>query len=298
MLAPIVLFAYNRPSHVRQSVESLKSNGLAAESDLYVFSDGPKDSANAEKVQEVRAYLHAIDGFRSVTVVESDVNKGLARSIIEGVTDVCNKMGRAIVLEDDIVVSRHFLQYMNESLEMYAEDEKVISIGAYMFPIKRRLPDTFFFRVTDCWGWGVWKRAWDLFEADGAKLLRELRARNLHDEFDLAGGFKYTDMLQAQIRGDNDSWAVRWYATALLGRKLTLYPGVSMTRNIGHDGSGRHSGESTTYDTEMAKQPITVRRIPIEEHREGFDLIRDFLSSGQSMSARLKTRISRFIHGS
>lgn len=190
-VAPIVLFVYNRPEHTRKSLESLRINHLAAESDLIIYSDEAKDERAVGKVKEVREIVHTLTGFKSITVIERKTNMGLAKSIIDGVTAVVNKYGRIIVLEDDHVTSPYFLTYMNEGLEVYRDNTDVISIHGYMYPVDKTLPETFFLKGADCWGWATWKRGWDLFEPDGNLLLQELKSRSLLNAFDFDGTYPY-----------------------------------------------------------------------------------------------------------
>jgi len=265
--APIALFTYNRPAHTARVVESLLRNREAADSELYVFSDAPKTSEAEPAVRAVRDYIRTIRGFRSLEIVERDRNFGLAGSIIDGVTRLCASHGQAVVLEDDILVSPFFLRYVNEALHLYADEERVLSIAAYMYPVRTRLPETLFLHLPDCWGWAVWKRSWDLFEPDGALLLSELRRRGLEEKFDFESSFPFMRMLEDQVAGRNDSWAVRWYAKALLHGGLTLYPGRAMTANIGMDGSGIHSGRASAYDVELADAPILLNASPVQEDR-------------------------------
>lgn len=266
--APIALFAYNRPEHTRRTVEALQKNGLAAESDLIIFSDAPNKPEAAAAVREVREYLRTVCGFRSVSIIERTENLGLANSIIDGVTTIVNKYGRIIVLEDDLVTSPYFLRFMNDSLNMYELDENVVSIHGYMFPVKRQLPETFFLRGANSWGWATWARAWFLFEPDGKKLLDELRKRNLAYQFDVNGSYPYTKMLEDQIAGKNASWAIRWRASVFLVNGLTLFPGKSLVQNIGHDSSGVHCGDSDEFEVALSTAPINVLRIPLGECSE------------------------------
>ena len=240
-LAPIALFAYNRPKHLQRTIEALQANLLSKKSNLIVFSDGAKNEAVAPQVGEVRRYLKSVDGFCSVTVIEQKTNKGLADSIIGGVSEVIKEFGKIIVLEDDILVSPHFLDYMNEALNLYEDTDKVGSVNAYMYPIKD-LPETFFMRASDCWGWGTWQRAWRLFVGDGAYLLEKIIKNDLVEVFDFYNSYPYLQMLKDQIKGKNDSWAIRWTASLLLEGKLGLYPGKSLTWNAGLDASGVHCG--------------------------------------------------------
>ena len=178
-LAPIALFVYNRLEHLEKTINALQNNILALDSELYIFSDGAKDEKSSEQVNKIRKYIKTISEFKKIIVIEREKNLGLANSIISGVTEVINKYGKIIVLEDDMVTSRYFLKYMNEALEYYENEDRVISIHGYIYPVKKELPNTFFMKGADCWGWATWKRGWDLFEHDGKKLLQELEMNYL-----------------------------------------------------------------------------------------------------------------------
>jgi hypothetical protein len=262
-LAPIALFVYNRLEHTSLTVEAFKKNSLAIQSDLFIFSDAPKTDDQRKAVDEVREYICQIKGFKSVTVVERDVNFGLAKSIIDGVTKIVNEHGRIIVLEDDMVTSPHFLTYMNEALDKYADDDRVIGIHGYVYPLMQSLPEAFFLRGADCWGWATWQRGWKLFNPNGQYLLDELRKQKLVNEFNCNGAYSYSKMLEEQINGANDSWAVRWHASAFLAEKLTLYPGRSLVNNIGNDASGTHCGKSNAHDVVLSSTPIDLSFIEV-----------------------------------
>lgn len=281
--APIALFTYNRLWHTQQTINTLQINELASESDLYIFSDGPQIGKNCiDEVQRVRDYIHTVEGFRTVTIVERETNYGLAQSIISGVTELVNIFGRIIVLEDDLVTSPHFLRYMNDALNLYEGEERVISIHGYTYPVKSKLPDTFFLKGADCWGWATWKRGWSLFEPDGRKLLKELNAHNLHKRFDFNGAYDYTRMLREQITGQNDSWAVRWYASALINDRLTLYPGRSLVQNIGTDESGTHCLETNVYRTRVSSDPIWIERLSPQEDQCALRIFENYFNSIKS----------------
>lgn len=285
-LAPIILFVYNRPQHTLSTIEALKKNYLAKESDLYIFSDGYKNKSDKRKVDEVRSIIKDITGFKRITIIEREKNIGLANSVISGVTEIINKCGKVIVLEDDLITSPCFLQYLNEALEIYENEEKVVSIHGYIYPIKKELPETFFIKGADCWGWATWKRGWDLFEPDGSKLLKQLEENNLCDDFDLGGSVKNIKMLKKQIALKNDSWAIRWHASAFIKNKLTLYPGKSLVKNIGADGEGTHVKATNVYDSELSDKKIDLKLIRTQEDdnvklaiKEYFDSIRPSLGS-------------------
>ncbi len=242
--APIALFVYNRPEHTRRTVEALAANEGAAASPLFIFSDAPRTPAASPLVEQVRAYVRTVTGFAQVTVVERSANMGLARSIIEGVSDLTGRFGRAIVLEDDLATAPGFLSFMNDALDAYAEDPRVLSVCGYMYPVMFDTPaDTLFLRAPHSWGWATWKDRWSLFRSDGAALLQALEARQLLGAFDANGPHDYTRMLKDQIAGRNDSWFIRWYAASLLADRMSLYPVRSLVSNIGIDGSGVHCAE-------------------------------------------------------
>jgi len=264
-LAPIILFVYKRPEHTRKTVEALLKNDLADQSLLYVYCDGPKTLADTAATEDVRAYMRGIKGFTQITIIERPTNHGLSASIMQGVTEIINKHGKAIILEDDLVTSPFFLRHMNEALDLYAADERVASIHGYIYPLRKRVADTFFIRGADCWGWATWARAWKEFEPNGKKLAEQLKSRDLISSFDFDGSYPFSRMLERQIAGQTDSWAIRWYASAFLKDMLTLYPGKSLVENIGQDSSGTHGKNSLDYRITLTKYPIPLRRLPIRE---------------------------------
>lgn len=291
--APIALFVYNRLQHTRQTLAALQSNELAAESDLHIFSDAPKTAAAADSVQAVRDYIRTLGGFRSVRIIEQPRNLGLAQSIIGGVTEVCNGAGRVIVLEDDLVTSPSFLRYMNQMLDLYANDEPVASIHGYCYPTKAELPRTFFLRGGDCWGWATWQRSWRHFEPDGRKLLAQLRSRRLEREFDLDGAMPFTRMLQEQIAGTNDSWAIRWHAGCFLAGRLTLYPGRSLVHNIGNDSSGTHGSATEVFSNQLTADSRSWERVEVRESAQARSAFAEFLRGPQpGIFRRLVSRVA------
>lgn len=290
-LAPIVLFVYNRPWHTQRTIEALQANELANESELIVFADGAKSSKDTEMVREVREYIHSVTGFKDIKIHEQDKNLGLANSVIAGVTQVVNEYGRIIVLEDDMVTSPYFLRYMNDALELYKDEEKVISIHGYMYPVEENLPETFFLKGADCWGWATWKRGWDLFEVDGKKLLRSFKSRRQRKEFDFNGSFPYYKMLIRQTKKQVDSWAIRWYASAFLKGKLTLYPGKSLVHNIGLDNSGVHCGNDSSYTGNRNFQKIECSPQIASENLNAKTILSTFFRNRHQIQFRKKIKI-------
>lgn len=279
MPAPIALFVFNRPDHTRRTIEALAENELAAQSKLIIFSDGPRDAKDALLVKQVREYISTVSGFASVSLKTQESNRGLANSIILGVTSTLSDYNRVIVLEDDMITSPQFLRYMNNSLDMYENDEAVISIHGYIYPVKEILPDYFFLKGADCWGWATWRRGWKMFDSDGKKLYEELKRKDLLREFDFGNTYPYTKMLLKQISGKNNSWAIRWYASAFIHEKLTLYPGKSYVQNIGNDSSGTHSRATNQFEIDKLNTKLPSARINIKEDIHSRKVIATYFKS-------------------
>jgi len=292
--SPIALFAYDRPDHFRRVTDALARNPEARASPLFIHSDAPKNASAAERVAQVRSHARSIKGFGSVEVVEQQLNQGVARSIINGVTDLTARFGKVIVLEDDLMPSPHFLSYMNGALDLYEKAEGVASVAGYFFPVDDPLPATFFLRGADCWGWATWARAWAEFEPSGDKLLQELRDRGLEHEFDFEGSYPYMRMLEDQIHGKNDSWAIRWYASAFLRNRLTLYPRSSQIQNIGADGSGVHLAATHAYHHTAWGEPVKLEPIPAQESAAGRRAFaRGLRGSPASLPRRILGKLAR-----
>jgi hypothetical protein len=254
-------------------VEALARNTLASQSELYVFLDGPKSTADTSLVSAVREQVSYISGFRSVTVKENNTNLGLSESVSRGVTQILDSYEQVIVLEDDMITSPYFLEYMNDGLAVYRQDANVASIHGFMYKISN-LPETFFMKGADCWGWATWKRAWAHYQSDGQSLLNQLQSAGLEEAFNLDGAAPYSAMLADQIAGRNDSWAIRWHASAFLGGMFTLHPGKSFVRNIGLDASGTHCGCSAAFDTELTKGYTGLERVEIAENQTARSLFK------------------------
>ena len=255
-LAPIALFVYNRPEHTRRTVEALQSNELAGESDLFLFSDAPKKPEDTEAVREVRKYAMTITGFRSVCIVERERNWGLANSIIDGVTHICNEYERVIVLEDDLVTSPYFLRFMNDALDAYQNEEKVMHVSGYMFPIESKgMPETFFLRTTSCWGWATWARAWKHFSKEPQKLLKEYTPQKIN-QFNMDGAYNFWTQVKQNESGTINTWAVFWYASVFQLNGLCLHPAFSLVNNIGHDDTGENCRQGSDFSNVLASNPV------------------------------------------
>lgn len=286
--APVVIFAYNRPDHLKMVIESLIANKEAFQSDLIIYSDGFKNIQDQAMVEKVRRYLETVVGFKSISLKYRSTNLGLATSVIRGVTEVIEKYKKVIVLEDDIVVSKNFLSYMNEGLERYSHTLEVASIHGYVYPVTRKLPDVFFLRGSDCWGWATWSRAWSIFEEDANKLQKELETSKLESKFDFNGAYPYFNMLKNQAGGRLDSWAIRWYASTFIKGMLTLYPGRSLVKNIGFDGSGSNCGGTNLFDVELDDSFIGIGDPIIQHSAYAYDSFAEYFLALKTANSSIR----------
>lgn len=295
-LAPIVLFVYNRPDHALQTLESLHACQLADQSKLYIYCDGPHINASnelLEKIKKTREVSKQKKWCAEVEIIERELNYGLAKSIISGVSKIVNEYGKVIVLEDDLILSASYLKYMNEALTMYQDNEKVMHISGYMFPVNSaNLPDTFFYRSTTCWGWATWKSAWDKFEPDAKKLVLNEKILQNKYKYDIDGSYHNLDMLKRQVTGQIDSWAILWYSSLFINDGLALHPKKSLVENIGHDGSGVHRDYSTRFKIESKADFIAVTEQKTEEHALARKLVKDFFTQKN----KVKKVISKLLH--
>jgi hypothetical protein len=278
-LAPIALFVYNRPEHTRRTLAYLQKNLLADESQLFIFSDGPKTAADKDKVDEVRALANEVTGFKSVKVITRKENLGLANSIIIGVSQLVSEFGKIIVFEDDLISSPYTLEYFNEGLTRYHNDDTVMHIGAYMYDLDdKTLPDAFFHRIATSWGWATWARAWRDFEPDIDKLMAQFNVEQKYD-FSIGYTMNFWKQMEEFKAGRNNSWAIRWYASIFLKGGLTLNPSRSMVHNIGHDGTGVHSNIENMYGVNISKNPIKDFPVELKENVQAHNAIKRFLKN-------------------
>lgn len=305
-LAPIILFVYNRPKHSSQTLNALALNPKAKESVLYIYCDGPKENATTETrqlIEEVRTIVKKENRFKETIIIEHTTNKGLANSIVDGVTEVVNKHGKIIVLEDDIVTSSCFLQYMNDALNLYENEEKVMHVSGYMYPHTQALPNTFFYNVPLCWGWATWKRAWMHFENDTESLISFLDKDDKWKQADKFGGNFLVDQLKQNFTGRLNTWFIKWHVSVFKNNGFTLYPSTSLVNNIGFDDSGVHTRASTKYAHNVLNMQVQISKIPIEENQLAGSIIREFYhaelfpnsTNRLSVKAKLKKQIRSLI---
>lgn len=296
-LAPIILFTYSRPEHTRRTVESLLKNQLASESDLIIYSDAARTIDKQNAVRDVRDYLSTVQGFRSVTIKYNEINYGLAKSIILGVTETIEKYGHVIVLEDDIETYPGFLMFMNEALHKYANESKVWHISGWNYPIDHEgLADIFFWRLMNCWGWATWSDRWKSFNKNPQRLVDTWKKDKIY-RFDLDGVAGMWGQVQANHLGTLNTWAVFWYATIFENNGLCVNPSLTLVTNIGHDGSGENCGNEDIYSKYLSIEKIIEYPIQIEESMLALARIKEFYKRHRtSFIERIVRRVRRIIN--
>ncbi len=283
-LAPIILFAYNRPDHSKKTIDALNLNKLASESSLFIFSDGNKNGTDKNAVDEVRNYISEISGFKEIKIILRDRNLGLADSVISGVTEVIEKYGKAIVLEDDIVTSKYFLKFMNEALDFYKDEQKIYSISGYNFPVK--IPQSYKNKVyvsprPSSWGWATWKDRWEKAIWNPETVLDIKNLNQLNNIVDKVGK-DIAPMILKSIEGRTNSWAVKWVFTNIKYSGLTIFPIESYVKNIGADATGTNFIRSTKkYDVSLENESEQIEFVNnLEINEEIFSQIKKIVRPG------------------
>lgn len=267
---PVILFVYNRPKHTKRTVEALQRNFLAQKSDLFIFADGAnaileRSSKGLSSVQAVRSYIKTITGFKTITITESPTNRGLANSIIAGVTEIISKQDAVIVLEDDLVTSPYFLTYMNESLSVFEDRDDIFSISGYTYPENvMKIPntykeETYLSRRFGSTGWGTWKDRWSRVDWEVKDFNAFKKNKVLQQEFN-RGGEERSYLLTSQMRGSIDSWAIRFDYAHFVNSCYSLRPTKSLIQNIGFDGSGVHCNAGEGFDDIVSNKKVALNR--------------------------------------
>jgi hypothetical protein len=284
--APIALFVYNRPEHTRQMIENLMKCSEFMESAVYVFSDAAKKTEDEDRVLETRRVVNSLLGDKA-KIVAAEQNQGLAKSIISAINSLLEEFDRIIVLEDDLLVSTHFLSYMNNALETYQDESSVMQVSGYMFPVKElaHQTDIIFLPFIVSWGWGTWRRAWQYFDPDatGWEILKTDRA--MRAKFNLDRSYYYFEILKAQMSGNANSWAIRWYWSVFKNNGYVVYPPISHIDNIGIDGSGTHGWMTGEQFKQLPDKQLTnPETFPasIQINAKNFELIQLAIRGGHS----------------
>jgi hypothetical protein len=284
MLSPICLFTYNRLTETTKTIEALQKNYLAPESNLIIFSDGPRTESDVIKVNEVRKFIAAIEGFKSVEIIESKENRGLAQSIITGVTSIINKFGKVIVLEDDLITSPNFLDFMNQALDFYVNHPKVFSISGYTLnlpSLKNLSKDYYLGYRSSSWGWATWADRWNNIDWDVKDYKDFIWNPIKHIQF-MRGGSDLPYMLWKQMNGKIDSWAIKWCFDQYKKDLLTVFPNESKIENIGFGENSTHTKFGNQFKTHFGNNTkrdflfennLSINKILIKEFRKSYSVI-------------------------
>lgn len=295
-VAPVVLFAYNRPQHLRRTIEALQLDPWAERTELIVHADGARDPRAQPGVEAVRRYLRGVDGFRRIEIHERPDNLGLARSVIDGVSRVLRSHPALIVLEDDLIVSPRFLQVMNALLERYADEPRVFSVTGYSFPTASVRPprgypfSVYFSPRISSWGWGTWRDRWESVDWE----VRDYAsfAVDPHQRRQLARwGDDLGEMLDAQMRGEIDSWAIRFSYAAHCQSRLSAWPIRSLVDNIGLDGSGMHCTPDPRLVQQIDPAWPSELRLPANVELDPRFVRQVRLHFGQDLLSRARRRL-------
>lgn len=300
MKAPVVIFVYNRAEHTKKTLEALNDNRMAGDTQLYIFADNAK---NEKAVEGVRATRKVIDefarnnNFKQVNIIKSEVNKGLAKSILSGVTSVIKEHGKVIVVEDDLITSKDFLEFMNGALDYYEAKKNIWSISGYtpyLTALKKYSKDVYTCYRASSWGWATWLDRWESVDWDVKDYEEFVNSDSMKAHFN-KGGSDLSGMLVDWHEKKNNSWAIRWCYQQSKDNKLTIYPKESRVTNNGCDDSGTHSGRTTRYDTPFEKdhkacnfEDINISEKIMSEYR----LVYDFSRIG-----RIKRKLLWLIYG-
>jgi hypothetical protein len=287
-LAPIILFTYDRPWHLEQTLNALQKNELADQSQLIIYSDGGKDNRSWKRVYESRRLLNSIQGFNKITIIHHDRNKGLARNIIDGITEAINNFGKAIILEDDILTNKFFLRFMNESLDYYENRKTIWHINGWNYPIATdHLSNTFVYREMKCWGWATWKDRWNNYKKNPSELIYEFNENDIYT-FNIDGEANLFQQVQANISGKINTWAIFWYATIYKNKGLCISPTQSYTDQMGFDGSGTNTGHRIGYKNQINQvRYINVFEEKLEENPLALERIKLFLIKHKYLDVNL-----------
>ena len=302
-LAPIVFFAYNRPDHTRKSLLALSENTLAPDSKLYIFCDGTPKGTSEENIKNnnlVKAVLREKKWCGKVEIIESSFNKGLAKSVIEGVEEVLNKHGKIIVLEDDLMTSTYFLEYMNKGLDLYENDSKVAQISGFTYapPSLLDTKSTFFLPLTTTWGWATWKRVWDNCDFDCLDYTLLKEDKKLTYQFNYNGSYNYKKMFIQQMESNKvSSWGIRFYWNVFKQQSVVLYPEKSLVRNIGWDNSGKHNDSYEIFPMPEWDKNYRVLNYPSHNDLNGekLNITMTYLKKRTSMYLKIRSKISSIL---
>jgi hypothetical protein len=274
--APIAIFAFNRPNHLANCLQSLERCVGLENSEGTIFIDGARNDQEADVVSSSVGVALKFASKYNFKVEARQENFGLAKSITSGIDEMFSLSSKLIVIEDDLILAKGFLDFMNKGLSRYENNSGVASISGYQYPIEKELHTSVFLRGADCWGWATWKDRWEQTSFSGKELLNQIRTKKLANEFNLEGSNNYVDLLEKQILGEINSWAILWHASMFLQNRLSLYPPYSLVSNEGGDGLGTHFGNNQLYSQKISDEMDFLLPSSIEQSEEYRDALIEF----------------------
>jgi len=289
-ISPVVFFAYNRPYHTIKSLSHLKKNKLASKTDLLIFIDGPKNNSEDKiRVKLVCDIVKKIDGFKSKKIFFRKNNLGLSKNFISGISQILKKYESVIVIEDDNLVSKYFLDYINQGLNLFKNDNNICAINGYSYPInKKNLPNHFLVKGADTWGWGTWRRAWNEIIWNPKTLLKKINNKKILK--------KKINLLKAKIDKKNDSYTIMFDLSMQIKKKYSLVPKIPYSINCGLDGSGRHAKKETNIfnsKTNEKKIKIDKKKIFINQLYE--ERLKNFYKRNLLLDYKYKIKMIEII---
>ena len=242
-LAPIILITYNRHDHLIRSLRSLKKNKLSKKSKIIIYSDGPKNSEDKKKILKIRKFIKRVKGFKSKKIIQRKTNYGTKKNITNAINESFKKYDKIIVIEDDLIISKYFLSFMNYCLNKYKSKKNIWHINGWSYPfMKFSKNDINFMNSMNCWGWATWKDRWKHLSLNDDRLIRNFTNKKIH-KFNIFSSMDHFSQILRNKRKTLSSWAVYWHAAIFLKKGICIYPKFSMVKNIGFDGSGRMSSQ-------------------------------------------------------
>jgi hypothetical protein len=273
-------------------------NNLSRITEVYIFIDGPRNEHDCSLIGETIEIASQDYSFGTKHLFIQKENLGLANSIRNGIDKVLSGHSRIIVVEDDLVVSNYFLDFLNQGLLKYVDNENISSINGYQYPLGDIGSDPVFLLGADCWGWGTWKNRWNSVSFDSSDLYERLSSRGLIRKFDLDNSMPYSKMLLHQAKGEIDSWAICWHASMYLQGRVAVSPAESLVLNEGTDGSGSHNEDSEIFKTHLSLESSWVFPDVISESSAYRILLSMYLLKARRSSSLLfrgKSRLLRIM---
>ncbi|WP_216901697.1 methyltransferase, TIGR04325 family [Synechococcus sp. CCY 9618] len=281
------VFGYSRPLHLQKVLHALKEQLNGSPLPLHVFLDGSRSPADTDKVHRTRSVVREFAEVCPLELHLASENLGLYRSLTQGVSHLLEQHDAVIVLEDDILTSPFFLSYMLKGLALYRDQPKVASISGYSPEMDDALPETFFLRGADCWGWATWRERWALYRHDAATMALELHERDLISAFDPDHSCAYYRLLLDRAQGRSESWAICWYASCFLADCYTLHPGRSLVQSIGLDYSGENCAPAPLLASVLATNPVEVLPQAVKSQEFVLQAYRDHFSQRRPLNERI-----------